>query len=107
MLFLQIPNSGALAPQVLHADCNMFDGLEHVCLYNPTTIRQIMERRGHTVRAIGTVIPELYAVRNHLAYLHPYSPDDEPAPHPLLSLITEEQILSSLLGYKLQVVVAR
>ena len=78
VLFLQIPNSGALAPQVLHADCNMFDGLEHVCLYNPATIRQIMERRGHTVRAIGTVIPELYAVRNHLAYLHPYFPTVSP-----------------------------
>lgn len=107
LLFLQVPNSGALAPQVLHERCNMFDGLEHVCLYDPATIRRIAEDRGHALLDIGSVIPELYAVRNHLAYDHPYFPEGDAPPHPLFAHLTEEQVLASLLGYKLQVVLGR
>lgn len=105
ILFLQVPNSGALASQVLHERCNMFDGLEHVCLYDPATIRHLVTSRGERLLDIGSVIPELYVVRNHLAYDDPYLPDTPAPMHALFQHLSEEQVLAALLGYKLQVVI--
>ena len=107
ILFLQVPNSGALAPQVLHERCNMFDGLEHVCLYDPATIRHLVTSRGERLLDIGSVIPELYAVRNHLAYDDAYMPDIVAPAHALFQHLSEAQVLAALLGYKLQVVIGK
>ena len=38
LFFIQIPNVKALAPRILQEKCNMFDGMEHVNLYDPNTI---------------------------------------------------------------------
>jgi 2-polyprenyl-3-methyl-5-hydroxy-6-metoxy-1,4-benzoquinol methylase len=106
LLFLQIPNSGSVAARVLQHKCNMFDGLEHVCLYNPSTISKLMTDRGYNVKSIRSVIPETYAVENYMAYEDPYLPSAMPDAT-ITERLSDEFVLERLLGYKLQVVVSR
>ncbi len=102
LLFLQIPNSGSYAARLLQEKCNMFDGIEHVCLYSDRTIRLLATVSGWSVVGVRSVLDELKPVRNFLNYEHPYQgsfrfADDVPVPDPA-------DIHDRMLGYKLQIV---
>ncbi|OUR98845.1 SAM-dependent methyltransferase [Halobacteriovorax marinus] len=103
VVFLQIPNSMALAPRIIQEDCNMFDGLEHVNLYGPKTIEKLANDNGYEVVSMTTVIPETYVINNYLNYENPYLGDGQ-SKNDILSLIDDSQVLDNLLGYKIQVV---
>ncbi|MBC7563832.1 MAG: hypothetical protein H7305_13050 [Gemmatimonadaceae bacterium] len=53
------------------------------------------------------MILELHAVRNHLAYDDAYTPDTAAPAHAPFQHLSEEQVLATLPGYKLQVVMGR
>ncbi len=102
-LFLQVPNARALAARMLQEKCKMFDGIEHVNLYDPKTIAKIAENNGFEVLHIETVISEIPIIANYLDYQDPYLGE---ADHQgkILDLIDEEMLHKNLLGYKMQVV---
>ncbi|MCF6246331.1 MAG: class I SAM-dependent methyltransferase [Desulfobacula sp.] len=102
VIFLQIPNSDALAARILKEKCNMFDGLEHVNLYGVNTIRQLAERCRLKVQDIQTVIPEIGVINNYLDYDDPYLGNADNKTD-IYNLIDETMLNDQLLGYKLQV----
>lgn len=101
ILFMQIPNGFALAAQVLQEKCNMFDGLEHVNLFNHRNIKALAERAGFKVIGMKSVISEKNVLSNYLNFEEPYS--DLKTYSQLFDVISESAILDQLLGYKLQV----
>lgn len=105
ILFLQIPNSGSLAARILQEKCNMFDGIEHVNLYNPETIQVMAKKNGFEIIKIGTVISELSVLKNYLSYDNPYFGSQ--AGTDFLGLLSPEIIHKELLGYKMQVLLKK
>ena len=101
IVFIQIPSSDSLAARILQEKCNMFDGLEHVNLYNLKTINSVAKRAGFRVKFFRSVISELGPISNYLAYNHPYfgsfSFENQ------VGLLNEENIIGNNLGYKFQV----
>jgi len=103
VIFIQIPNAGGLAPRIMQSDCKMFDGVEHVNLYNPKTIRMAAEQSGFEVVYLETVISELAVLTNYLNYQDPYF-GKEKYDCTILGILTEKEIHQHKLGYKMQVV---
>jgi len=103
VIYMQIPNSGGLAPRILHERCNMFDGLEHCNLYNPITIEKVLRCNGFEISAMESVISEGAVLANYLSYSDPYF-GDQIFGGTLLDVLDEERIHNKLLGYKLQIV---
>ena len=105
VLFLQIPNGQALAPRIMHDQCNMFDGLEHVNLYGPEQVRKLAERCDYRVVNMTSVISETNVLNNYVNYENPYS-GGRSSDGGFMGLMPDEQILETFLGYKLQVVLS-
>lgn len=103
VLFLQIPNSSALAARIMQEKCNMFDGLEHVNLYGPETIRRLASDNGYETRQIETVISEFGVLNNFVHYEDAYR-GDQAVPSELLGILDEDTLHRHLLGYKIQIV---
>lgn len=102
VVFLQVPNVASLAARILWDKCNMFDGIEHVSLYSPETIKFLADRTGFEILSMTTVIDELKVTKNYMAYQDPYfgnfvESDD-------LGFLTHELVHKNLLGYKIQVI---
>jgi 2-polyprenyl-3-methyl-5-hydroxy-6-metoxy-1,4-benzoquinol methylase len=102
VLFMQIPNSHALAARIMQNRCKMFDGLEHVNLYNPPTIQRMAEMNGFKILNMETVISEIPIVENYVNYEDPYFGTREHNKK-VLGLIDEKAIHEKLLGYKMQI----
>ena len=103
LIFIQVPSSASLAARIMQAKCNMYDGLEHVNLYNPDNIKILAEKSGFKIIELKTVISELSVLSNYLNYKDPYM-GDSPFADNLFSIISEKEIHKNLLGYKMQVV---
>lgn len=103
VIFLQIPSSGSLAAKILQEKCNMFDGLEHVNLYNAETIRILAEKSGFDVLEMQSVIPEIGVINNYFNYDDPYLGSSENKTD-IPDIIDEKALIQKLMGYKLQVV---
>jgi 2-polyprenyl-3-methyl-5-hydroxy-6-metoxy-1,4-benzoquinol methylase len=104
VIFLQIPNAGALAARIMRDKCNMFDGLEHVNLYSLKTITLLATNAGYKVLGIVSVIDELKPVINYLEYEDPYNGSFRESDD--IDFLTQELVLSKMLGYKLQIVLS-
>jgi len=105
VFFMQIPNSGSLATRIMHQDSRMFDGIEHVNLYNPRTVHHIADRCGFVVLSLDTVISEISVTNNYMNYNHPYFGTDSISF--LGDIINESKIHELLMGYKMQVVLRK
>lgn len=102
VIFLQVPNVASFAARILWDKCNMFDGIEHVNLYSPKTIKLLADRAGFEILSMATMIDELKVTKNYMAYQDPYfgnfgESDD-------LGFLTPELVYENLLGYKIQVI---
>ena len=106
IIFMQIPSSDALAAKILREHCNMFDGLEHVNLYNVKTINMLAKKCGLKVLNIKTVISEIGVINNYFQYEDPYFGNTKNKGD-IPNLIDENKIHESLQGYKLQVILGR
>lgn len=106
LVFLQIPNARALAVVMMQEKSRMFDGIEHVNLYDPHTIRLLAEKSGFEVVFLATVISEIPIMANYLDYQDPYFGE---AKHDgkVAGLIDEKTIHKNFLGYKMQVVLRK
>jgi len=103
VVFMQIPNAASLTARVLQARCNMFDGIEHVNIYTPTTIALLCEKAGYQIMHVETVIDELQVLKKYLDYEDPYFSDRDGASD--LAFLTGELIHKAQLGYKMQIVI--
>lgn len=102
LLLLLVPNAGSLAARVLHERCAMFDGVEHVNMYTPRTLREFAERCGFACAHLETIIPEINVLDNHLRYEDPYLGSSSETSRALgLEALGEEAILRNDLGYKI------
>lgn len=106
IIFLQIPNAGSIAARILREKCKMFDGLEHVNLYNPKTIALLAEECGLQILHIETIISEIGVLNNYLDGSDPYFGSSKYSEN-LLGFISEKSIHENLLGYKMQIVMKR
>ena len=95
VLFLQVPNSNSIAAKVLQQKCNMYDGLEHVSLFSPETIKRTVDLAGFRVRDIKSVIPESYVLKNYLSYDDPYFPVLTQE-SPIFDFLTDDYILEKI-----------
>ena len=99
-VFIQSPSRDALAARVLRRECNMFDGLEHVNLYNYATLLILAEKSGYSIESYETVISEIGVMNNYLAYKDPYL-GSENLSRTVLNM-DEDMIHKNFLGYKFQ-----
>lgn len=106
LLFLQVPNAMSLAARVMQEHSNVYDGLEHVNLYSPETLKLVAEKTGFKVVQMQTVIPEMNVLNNYLNYENGYTGNRD-ATNNLLGLISESDLHKHLLGYKVQVVLQK
>ncbi len=102
LVLMQIPSAASLAARVMREKCNVFDGIEHVNLYSPSTITQTAQRAGFDVIAMESVIDELKPTLNYLRYDDPYQGSFSSSPD--LAFLDANTIHANKLGYKLQVV---
>jgi len=106
VIFMQIPNSDALAAKIMREKCKMFDGIEHVNLYNPKTIKLLAKKVGLRIEDLETVISEIAVVNNYLSYEDPYFGNSSYRDS-ALDILSAEFIHENLLGYKMQIVLKR
>ncbi len=104
IVFLQIPNVGSLAARLLHERCNMFDGIEHVNLYSPQTIRRFCEINQLKLLFMETVISELEVVMKYLDYEDPYF--SEKLVGEGFQFLNQKLISKYCMGYKMQLVIS-
>ena len=103
VILIQIPSSDSIAAKVMQGKCNMFDGLEHVNLYGVNSLKLLVENCKLNILDIKSVIPELGVLNNYLNYEDPYTSAGDNFKS-VFTLVSDEEVLQSLLGYKLQVV---
>jgi 2-polyprenyl-3-methyl-5-hydroxy-6-metoxy-1,4-benzoquinol methylase len=103
LIFMQTPNVYSLAARVLHEKCNLFDGIEHVNLYNFQTMKILAEKNGFKVLNNESVISEIPIVSNYLNYTNPYFGETDYG-DTILGLINEKKLHQNNLGYKMQVI---
>lgn len=106
VILLQIPSADSLAARAMQEKCNMFDGLEHVNLYGVRSLTKLIENNGLKILDIQSVIPELGVLNNYLNYDDPYQGNSDNF-SAIFDLFSDQKILTSLLGYKLQVVIGK
>ena len=102
VIFLQIPNSSSLAARIMRGNCRMFDGMEHVNLYGPKSIKLLAEQVNYSIESIESIIDELGPINNFLGYEDPYAGSF--TVHNEIDWIKADHIHENLLGYKLQIV---
>lgn len=105
LVFLQIPSAASLAARILQEKCNMFDGIEHVNLYAPDTIKLLCDKSGFAILNLDTVIDELKVIKNYLNYEDPYFGDFAESSD--VGFLTESLVHETQLGYKMQIVLKR
>ena len=106
VIFMQIPSSGSLAAKMLKEKCNMFDGLEHVNLYNSKTIQFLAEKCNLKTLYLETAISEISVMNNFLSDTDPYFGTSEYG-EDLLNIVSAKTIHKNLLGYKIQILLQR
>ena len=106
LIFFQTPNVNSLAARILQEKCNVFDGLEHVNLYDETTMRLLAQRNGFRIIHYKSVISEIPIISNYLDYSHPYLGESKFGKS-VLGLINEKKLHKNLLGYKMQVILKK
>lgn len=104
IIFLQIPNANSLAARIMQQKCNMFDGIEHVNLYAPQTLKAVAGKAGYRINLIRSVIDELKPLSNYLNYEDPYSGRFNPTS--FSPFVDREKLHDMLMGYKLQAVLS-
>jgi len=102
LLLVLVPNAGSLAARVMRERCAMFDGVEHINMYTPRTLRESVEARGFRLLHEETIIPEINVLNNYLDYEDPYTGPSAELERVLgLAELDGEFLKKKLLGYKL------
>ena len=103
-IFFQTPNVNSLAARILQEKCNVFDGLEHVNLYDKSTMFKLAKKMDLKFY-YKSVISEIPVISNYLDYTNPYHGQSK-FNDSVLGLINEK-LHKELLGYKMQTVLQK
>tara|TARA_B100000768_G_scaffold172847_1_gene181490 strand:- start:564 stop:1544 length:981 start_codon:yes stop_codon:yes gene_type:complete len=106
LVFFQTPNINSLAARVMQSKCNVFDGIEHVNLYDFNTMKLLAHRNNFKILKFESVISEIPVVSNYLDYQDPYT-GNMMFTKDILGVINEKNLHKNLLGYKMQVVLKK
>ena len=103
LVFLQIPNSNSIAAKILREECNMFDPIEHVNLYNLPSLKKLFLISKFKIINVKSVIDELAVVKNYLNYDDPYSGNYNNSKK--INFLDKKIVHQNFLGYKLQLLI--
>lgn len=103
LVFFQIPNSNSLAAKILQKECNVFDPIEHVNLYNIKSFQVLSKNLNIKILNIKSIISEIMVIKNYLEYNDPYFSEDFKK-YKDTNFINEKNIHKNFLGYKLQII---
>lgn len=98
--FFQTPNSQSLASRILKEKCNLYDGIEHVNLFNFKNIELLAKKFGFKMILAESVISEIPVINNYINFRDIYHGKNIKQD---LEIINEKNIHRKKLGYKMQV----
>lgn len=78
LMLIMVPNSGSLVTRLLHEKSNTFGGHSHLNHFQAHSLTQLLESVSLKLLEMETVITELGAINNHLAFEDPYRGEAEP-----------------------------
>lgn len=105
IIFLQIPNSDSLAAKILREKCNVFDPIEHVNLYNKSTIEKIAKVNHFKIVKIISIIDEIKVIKNFLNYDDPYYGNFDESKK--IKFLNPSSVHKNYQGYKLQILLKK
>ena len=82
----------------------MFDPIEHVNLYNKDALKLLSKKHKLKILEMVSVIDELNVIKNYLNYEHPYLGSQTKFKE--MKFLNTQNIHTSYLGYKLQVLIS-
>ena len=106
LIFFQTPNVNSLAARIIQEKCNLFDGIEHVNLYDFNTMKLLAKKNNFKILRMESVISELQVISNYLDYQDPYFGSLKYKKN-ILGLFNSKSLHQNLLGYKMQVVLKK
>ena len=71
-ILINIPNVNSLSARILHSECSMFHGHQHLNFYSPETLKKFLRIKGFKIKILETVISDIDTVRNHMSFQFPY-----------------------------------
>ena len=71
-ILINIPNVNSLSARLLHSECSMFHGHQHLNFYSPKTLTKFLKKKGFKINTLETVISDIDTVRNHMTFQLPY-----------------------------------
>lgn len=74
-IIINIPNIDSLSARILHDECSMFHGHQHLNFYSPKTLGTLFKKNNLKIENLETVISDIDTVRNHISYQKPYEGD--------------------------------
>jgi 2-polyprenyl-3-methyl-5-hydroxy-6-metoxy-1,4-benzoquinol methylase len=102
LFFFQTPNVNSLAARILQEKCNVFDGIEHVNLFNENNIYTIAKKNKFKLLSVESIISEIPIISNYLNNDHPYLGSSKEKK--ILGILDDKILHKKYLGYKMQVV---
>jgi len=106
LIFFQTPNIYSLAARIMQEKCNVFDGIEHVNLYDKDTMEILAKRNKFKIVYYKTVISEIPVTANYLDYQNPYFGNNKNNKK-IFNIIDEKTLHNNFLGYKMQTVLKK
>jgi 2-polyprenyl-3-methyl-5-hydroxy-6-metoxy-1,4-benzoquinol methylase len=97
LLLALVPNAGSLVTRLLHERSDTFGGHSHLNHFNPGSLSAILAATRYETIELETVITELGAINNHLAFEDPYLGEADP----LIEELTPGLIHDRLWGSRL------
>ncbi|MDR0354227.1 MAG: class I SAM-dependent methyltransferase [Deltaproteobacteria bacterium] len=96
-LLILVPNSASLVTRLLHEKSRTFGGHSHLNHFNPMSLRTLLDDLHFEIVEFETVITELGAINNHLAFEDPYLGEA----NPFFEFLTPKMIHENLWGSRL------
>lgn len=101
LLVVIVPNVDSLAANIMQGRCNMFLGMSHINMFDPTTLKSFIERYSFKEIYKTTITSELNVINNYLNMQDPYL-GKELGKNDLIKQYNEKNIHKKLKGYKIK-----
>jgi len=96
-ILINVPNLNSLTARILHKECSMFHGHQHLNFYSPNTLGNLLKKNGFKVFNMETIISDIDTIRNHLSFDRPYKDSSNKD----FYFLNSDLIHKNLMGYTL------
>ena len=103
LLVVIVPNVGSLAANIMQSRCNMFLGMSHITMFNPLTLKNLIEKHSFKQVYCSSITSEINVINNYLNMEDPYLGSSKKK-NILLKNWSEKKILKELKGYKIKAI---